>query len=303
MPKRDHDKMVAKCRSVDRHKPRFIRGLYIVKDLNLNNFSMLDMGCGNGEFSELVQNNFKADISCMDYSETHLSQVKELGFKTIKCNFDDNEDIKQVNKTLKNSFDLIVSFDVIEHIFDVDSFLSTAHNLLKENGFLVISTPNISYVSNRLYSNFRGNLPVGDGHHVRFFNPRRLKQFVFLNGFDVVKDYSFGKGNYWLERAIGENKISFRAWYIKTLYQIQSFITPSSSPSFYSEILFLAKKADTISIGLEAHFRNLVYNKLSIEEKKKVINRLYPVRIKAFFDEHPGLQKFIDEEKEKLRNI
>lgn len=297
MSKKDHDETIAKYRSVAYHKQRFVHGLNIIKDLNLNNFSMLDMGCGNGDFSELVKNNFKADISCVDYSETHLTRVKELGFKTIKCNFDNNEDIKQINETLKNSFDLIVALDVIEHIFDVDSFLSTAHNLLKENGLMIISTPNISYISNRLYSKFRGNLPVGDGHHVRFFNHRRLQQFLFLNGFDVVRDYSFGKGNYWLDRAIGENKSSLRALYIKTLFRLWYFMTSKSSLSYYSQILFLAKKADTIPIGLEVAFRSVVYNELSIEGKKKVINRLYPLRTKFFFDEHPGLRKFIDEEK------
>jgi hypothetical protein len=75
------------------------------------------------------------------------------------------------------------------------------------------------------------------------------------------------------------------------------------STSYYSNILFLAKKADAIPVGLDPTFRIIMYNKLSVEEKKKVIDRLHPLRIKFFFDEHPGLRKFIDEEKEKLRRM
>jgi predicted SAM-dependent methyltransferase len=239
----------------------------------------------------------------MDYSETHLSRVKSLGFKTIKCNFDCNEDVERINKTLRKSFDVIATFEVIEHIFDVDTFLFTAHNLLKNNGYLIISTPNISYLSYRIYSKFRGNLPVSEGHHVRFFNPPRLQQTLSLNGFDVVYDYSFGKGDYYLDRAIGENKSSLRSLYIKALFRCWSFFIPKHSPSYYSSTLFLAKKADTVPVGLDPTFRNVVYSKLPVGEKKKVINRLCPLRIKFFFDEHPGLRKFIDEEKEKLSRM
>ena len=118
MSKKDHDEMAAKYRPVSYHKGRYVHGLRILRSLNMKNFSMLDLGCGNGEFSEMVRKNFKADVSCVDYSETHLSIVKNLGFKTIKCDFDCNEDVERINKTLRNSFDVIVSFDVIEHIFD-----------------------------------------------------------------------------------------------------------------------------------------------------------------------------------------
>ena len=130
MSKKDHDEIAAKYfRPISYHKERYVHGLRILKSLNMKNFSILDLGCGNGEFSEMVRKNFKVDVTCMDYSETHLSRVKSLGFKTIKCDFDRNEDVDEINKTLRNSFDVIVSFDVIEHIFDVDTFLSTIHNL------------------------------------------------------------------------------------------------------------------------------------------------------------------------------
>jgi hypothetical protein len=41
-----------------------------------------------------------------------------------------------------------------------------------------------------------------------------------------------------------------------------------------------------------------VYPGLSGEEKKVVLERLIPLRRSGFFDEHPGLREFIDQEAE-----
>jgi len=301
MSKRDHDNIVAKqYRTVNYQKGWHLRGLSILKKLDLKNFSMLDLGCGNGEFSEIIKGNFNADITCMDYADSHLERVKNLGFKTVKCDFDSSEDIKRFNDTLKNTFDVIVSFEVIEHIFDVDAFLFTIHNLLKNNGILIISTPNIAYSGHKIYSKFRENLPVGEGHHVRFFSPRRLKQTLFLNSFDLLYDRSFGKSRYYLDRAIGEHRISLRSFYINTLFYLSRTFIPESSPSYYSNILFVAKKADVPPFGLSTTVRDAAYAKFSLEEKKRVITRLSQMRGNSFFDEYPGLRKFTDEEASKL---
>ena len=76
----------------------------------MKNFSIFDLGCGNGEFSELVCDNFKTNIFCLDYVESHISRVRNLGFKTMMCNFDYNEDVERFNKNFKKCFDVIASF-------------------------------------------------------------------------------------------------------------------------------------------------------------------------------------------------
>lgn len=302
MSKKDHDNRAAKhSRSVNYQKSWFNHGLDILEKTNLRNFTMMDMGCGNGEFSEMARERFGADVTCLDYAEAHMERVKGLGFKTIKCDFDSREDVEMVNNTCKGRFDVIVSFEVIEHIFDVETFLSTAHNLLKANGTLIISTTNIAYTGYRIYSMFRGNLPVSEGHHIRFFNQRRLRQVLILNGFDIVDDCSFGRGSYYLDRAVGEKVFSMRALLINVLSRVWSLFTPRSSPSYFSSILLKAKKADVTPVGLDPRHREVIYEKIPLEEKKKVIERLLPLREKYFFDESPGLRRFIDDESETLK--
>ncbi len=296
MSKKQHDEASASHRKEDYEKAWYQQGFKVLKSLSIRNFNMLDLGCGNGEFSEIAREQFNAKVFCTDYSENHLGVVRDKGFEAIKCDFDHQEDVERLNNTFTNQFDVIVSFEVIEHIFDVDAFLATAHNLLKTNGCLIISTPNYSYITYRLYSILRGNIPVSEGHHIRFFNQRRLKQTLVLNGFTLIEDYSFGKGDYYLDRAIGYSHNRRRERLINSLYRIWKLLTPKEAPSAQSNLLFLARKDEVPPIGLNPHSRSIAYGHLSHGDKKKVLAKLAPYRKDNFFDEHIGLSKFIDDE-------
>jgi len=51
--------------------------------------------------------------------------------------------MKKIIKKYENSFDVVFCLVAIEHIFDVDSALQIVYRLLKKDGCLIISTPNI----------------------------------------------------------------------------------------------------------------------------------------------------------------
>lgn len=296
MSKLHHDHAASMSRPVDYQKRWIMQAMKYLDKLNINGFSMLELGCGNGEFSELVNKKFGIDVTCLDYAEPHLERVRGLGFKTIKCNFDIDDDVESFNEQFRSRFDLVASLAVMEHIFDVDAFIASAHNVLKKNGLLLIHVPNISYYTYRLYSLFRGNVPPDEGHHIRFFSKTRLVQTLIVNGFDVIAEYSFGRKNAYVDRLVGEQKNSMRAIGIRTLlWMCRNFIRKSSS-SYYSDLMLLSRKAGVYPIGMEPAFREKAYYNLPGDEKKKIIERLYPLRKQGFFDEHTVLKKFIDEE-------
>lgn len=300
MTKKMHDEVAANNRTIQYDKTWFIAALKAIQETGLKNFKMLDMGCGNGEFSEIVKEKFDAEITCLDYSETHLSRVNQLGFETIKCDFDRNEDIENVVAKYSGKFDIIVSLEVIEHIFNIDAYLVTVHNLLKMDGILIISTPNMDFWAYRIYSMFRGNVPVGEGHHIRFFDLQRMKQVLILDGFGGMISYHSGTTDYLLERTIAEGKYLLRNFFIKMLAFLFRYCLTEKSSMYYSSLVFLAKKSDVDPIGFDPAMRDELYSKLSVEQKKKCICRLVPLRRNYFFDEHPGLKKFIDSEYDNL---
>lgn len=101
---------------------------------------VLDFGCGSGYGSSLLSKTAEfvigADISreAVDFANEKYA-AKNLSFKTI----DEIGDEK---------FDVITSFQVIEHVSNDQEYLNTLKKLLKPDGILLISTPDRE---NRLY--------------------------------------------------------------------------------------------------------------------------------------------------------
>jgi 2-polyprenyl-3-methyl-5-hydroxy-6-metoxy-1,4-benzoquinol methylase len=93
---------------------------------------VLDIGCNTGELLD-----FAKDIGCktfgVEYSETSTKLLREKGHRGYSNILE-----------IAESFDIITAFDLVEHLYDVPSFLEMCHKILSPNGKLVIFTGNIS---------------------------------------------------------------------------------------------------------------------------------------------------------------
>jgi rhamnosyltransferase subunit B len=88
---------------------------------------ILDYGCGSGVFAQFL---------------------REKGF-TGACGYDAFVAAYADRQVLSESYDAVVSFDVIEHVADPKQFLSELSNLLRPQGLLLIGTPNANHLSVR----------------------------------------------------------------------------------------------------------------------------------------------------------
>lgn len=115
-----------------RHLAGYMFALDYVKDK-----TFLDLGCSDGYGTFLLakeaRNAFALDI---DKKTIHFAkqkyQLKNLSFKA-----GDALEIRWRNK-----FEAVVSFQVIEHINEIDIYLSIIKKTLKKNGVVIFSTPN-----------------------------------------------------------------------------------------------------------------------------------------------------------------
>ncbi|MEW6618928.1 MAG: class I SAM-dependent methyltransferase [bacterium] len=140
----------------------------------------LDVGCGSGLFSEqIIKKGY--DVIGTDYDERAIKLAKERGINTIQVDVE-REKIPFENQT----FDLIVCCEVIEHIKNPHNMLKEIHRVLKDDGFFVITTPNIAWWYLRLKMLF-GIWGVIEPDHIRFFTPRSLKECLDFFGFKVIK--------------------------------------------------------------------------------------------------------------------
>ena len=107
-----------------------------------NRKNILEYGCGSGYGAKLLAEN-AANITAVDMNKDVVKYCqKEYSSKNLSF------EIVNPRKELpfkEKVFDIITSFQVIEHVQDVNSYLSEFYRILKDDGILFVTTPNRKY--------------------------------------------------------------------------------------------------------------------------------------------------------------
>jgi 2-polyprenyl-3-methyl-5-hydroxy-6-metoxy-1,4-benzoquinol methylase len=134
---------------------------FVFNILNLND-RVLDIGCGTGNFIAKASTRAGKVIG-LEYNDLAINTCKERNLTVFDTSLKEFSD-KPENKS---SFDIICAFQVLEHVYDVDSFISYCLKLLHKGGKLIIGVPNNNPYLYKydLYHTF--NLPP---HHMGLWN-------------------------------------------------------------------------------------------------------------------------------------
>lgn len=294
MLKEKHDELAGRDRLEEYNKEWFATALHLLNDYLPEKGKVLDIGCGNGEMADILFRKKQCEVTCLDYVQSHLDRVKDKGYEAIRCNLDCGENVEQIISQKQKQYDAVVCLEVIEHLFNPDNLLRLVYAVLKRGGVFVVSTPNMAYITYRLYSLFRGNLPSGQGHHVSFFDARRLWQQMFVCGFDVRELIHFGAGQFYLDRTIGAKGGLFRRVAIRAIYKVGLYLGPKSLR--HSGLLVLGQPSEAPPLGLNRAFRNALYAKMRDEDRKLTLTRIVSKIQAGRFDEHPDLTSFCETE-------
>ncbi|QIE58309.1 class I SAM-dependent methyltransferase [Rasiella rasia] len=98
---------------------------------------VLEIGCGEGYGLDIISRKSKS-LTVIDKNKKVLKKIKRKYPNTSVL-------MQNITPSLKlndNSFDVIVSFQVLEHIKDADAFIKEIHRVLKPDGIAYITTPN-----------------------------------------------------------------------------------------------------------------------------------------------------------------
>ena len=170
----------------------------------LNGGKILDAGCGFGFFLSALSNKWdKYGLELSQYCVEHIHE-NEPDIKDVKA-----EVIENLPFGL-NFFDVIYSFHVIEHVKNPFEHISCLYKMIKKDGTLVISTPNIdSFVSKR----FKGNYRLLGYPHIIMFSVNTLSKLLLDVGFKINSiKFPFFNTDYFtlsnLYRLLNKNKIS-----------------------------------------------------------------------------------------------
>jgi len=108
----------------------------VEKNTSLKGKTVLDVGCGDGVLSYLLSKK-GLTVSGVDYTSDAVEFAKEKTQGNIEFKVGNVYEIPWAD----NSFDVVVSSDVIEHLDDVDKYIGEIKRVLKKDGICVLSTP------------------------------------------------------------------------------------------------------------------------------------------------------------------
>ena len=121
---------------------------------------VLEIGAGNGSFLNKLANK-KENIEALEFNKSAIESLNNQGYKVYK------ETIENYSIKHDKQYDVLVTFQVLEHVADVKSFLEGAIKVLKKGGNLIISVPNDSAWILRFDPNLSVNYPP---HHMGHLN-------------------------------------------------------------------------------------------------------------------------------------
>lgn len=158
---------------------------------------LLDIGCGEGLLATLTKGRYE-EFFGVDISKVALEIAKSRGVRTFCVNID-----AEPLPFPDDSFDCVVSLDVIEHVFDPLHLLSESKRVLVTGGNLIISTPNIRHWTHLRQLVVRGRFPKTssdtqgfDGGHLHYFTYADVMELLRICGFTRLEKHATAGVNY-----------------------------------------------------------------------------------------------------------
>ena len=199
------------------HQIKSHRMSYILDQINnrnIRNLKILDVGCGGGIICEPLAR-LGAKVTGIDFAPNNIIAAKIHSKKNkLKINYI-NKDIEK--SKLDEKFDIILMFEVLEHL---DNWKKTIKNIkknLNKNGLIIISTINRNLLSKLFAINIAENIlhwiPKGTHDYNKLIKPEELKKILLKEKFNFnnIKGLVFNPLN--------------REWKLSKNYMINYFCT------------------------------------------------------------------------------
>jgi 2-polyprenyl-3-methyl-5-hydroxy-6-metoxy-1,4-benzoquinol methylase len=173
---------------------------------------ILDVGCGVGRTGQMLREKGFEEIFAVELSPHAAQQAKPYYQEVIIGDIE-----KDILPFSKGFFDCILYGDVLEHLVDPWKVLRCHREILKDDGVIICSIPNIRYykILKPLILNGQWeyvDLGVLDRTHLRFFTLRTIENMFHETGYQIkklIKKKRCGKAMKFINRLFFDGLIDF----------------------------------------------------------------------------------------------
>jgi len=137
---------------------------------------VLDVGCSSGNFGAVLLHEKNCEVVGLDIDKADIAEAKKKLSAAYVRNVERDE-LADLGK-----FDVIIFADVLEHLLDPIGALEKVKKLLKPEGKILFSIPNMAHISIRLHllRGFFEYTPIGllDRTHLHYYDEHEV-QHIF----------------------------------------------------------------------------------------------------------------------------
>lgn len=146
---------------------------------------ILDIGAGTGLFLAKFADK-KWQVDGIEFSKDAVAYAKKTYAITLKTG--DFLDYKFLEK----SFDVVTLNNSLEHLYDPLGTLKQIYKILKDDGILLITVPNIESIGMKIFS--ANWYPLQPPRHLYHFSPSTISAALEKTGFSITEI----KHSYWV---------------------------------------------------------------------------------------------------------
>lgn len=165
--------------------PRVDKIINLCKKFKIRTDSILEVGAGHGTFcQEMISRKVFKKVTAIEPVTSQAKTCESKGIKTI------NSTIEKIKFNKKNLFDVVVNFEVMEHLFSPRKFIVNCEKFLKKGGLFIFTLPNGKGFDISTLGKLSDSV---DHEHLNYFNSRSMSLLLERCGFEVMEIATPGK--------------------------------------------------------------------------------------------------------------
>ncbi len=137
------------------------------------------------------------NVHGFDASKSGIELAKKSFPELARNFFIHNAYESKLPSNVPHKYDLIISMEVIEHLYTPKTYLTNLTLWLEDNGHLILTTPYHGYLKNvliALMNKFDKHFnPLWEGGHIKFFSKRTITKLLNQTGFKLMRLIGCGR--------------------------------------------------------------------------------------------------------------
>jgi len=149
---------------------------------------ILDIGCGGGLLSEPMAR-LGADVVAADASEVNI-EIAKIHAEQSGLDIDYRATTSESLEASGEKFDVILNMEVVEHVADVNLFMTSCAKMVKPNGLMFVATINRTQKAKMLAIFMAENvlrwLPKGTHEYEKLVRPEEIEAPISEQGMAFI---------------------------------------------------------------------------------------------------------------------